>query len=166
MLLKKSASILLCANKVGTKAVWWFAPCVHRCFRRNHWPNKCRRQPAGVALWQRACLLTWALLCRKFNPELRQGCQVYRMQIQLASQHRTKTQDEERRTEASERMVLEHHHYPMEEALSKGGTQDYTWLDPRYWDITPSRVPLAPGGKAAVCAILKGAASINKQTNK
>ena len=36
------------------------------------------------------------------------------------------TQDEERRTEASERMVLEHHHYPMEEALSIGGTQDFT----------------------------------------
>ena len=59
-------------------------------------------------------------------------------------------------------MVLEHHHYPMEEALSEGGTQDYTWLDPRFWDITPSRVPLAPGGNAAVCAILKEAASINK----
>ena len=36
-----------------------------------------------------------------------------------------------------------------------GGTQDYTRLDPRYQDITPSRVPLAPGGKAAVCMIMR-----------
>ena len=86
------------------------------------------------------------------------------MQIWLASQHRTKTQDEEKRTEASERMVLEHHLYPMEDALSKGYTQDYPCLDPRYWNITPSRVHLASGGKATLCAILKGAASINKQT--
>ena len=56
----------------------------------------------------------------KFNTELRQqGRQVFRMGIQMASWHRTKTQDEEKRTEPSERMVLEHHHYLMEEALSR-----------------------------------------------
>ena len=36
--------------------------------------------------------------CHEFNPGLRQGCQVFRMKIRLATIDWTKRQDEERRT--------------------------------------------------------------------